>query len=87
MITNKQVMTLSNRIYGLNFHALVHLYEVVYGTEALKELIDEDEGEDLKQTHADLRDILSDPYEIANITPEAYENLNNLITTLEGGTN
>ena len=87
MITNSQVMRLSNRIYSLDFHALVHLYEVVYGTEALKELIDGDEGEDLKQTHADLRDILSDPYELREITPEAYKNLSNLIKTLEGGTN
>ena len=87
MITQDQVKTLSNRIYNLGFNQLCDLYVHVYSDEELKALIDEDEGNDLKETHTALKEMLSDPYDISNMDHTTYDALNVFIDYLMEGNN
>jgi hypothetical protein len=87
LVNNDQVRQLSNRIYNLGFNQLCDLYVHVYSDEELKALIDEDEGNDLKETHTALKEILSDPYDISNIDLTTYDALNVFIDYLVEGTN
>lgn len=88
MINQDQVRELANRIHDLDFHQLCDLFVHIYSDEELKEFIDEDEGEDLKETHRNLAELLGNPYDIANIDQSTYDALNVFIDYLtKEGTN